>query len=114
MLERRELEERIAEIKNKRDQTEAEIVKLAAFIIARDDMDGVKTAGSYGDAAPALPAGKEESVIGNHGTSEFLQAIAGKDAEAVWKVIDETMDTLKLMEPRLYAGVIRKIQGLDM
>lgn len=108
MLERREVEERIAEIKNKRDQTETECVKLAAFLIIRDDFDK-GAVGSYGDAAPAT-AKTEESVVGNHGTSEFLQVIAGKDAETVWKVIDETMDTLKLMEPRLYAGVLRKLE----
>lgn len=107
MLERRELEERIAEIVNKRDQSVGEIRDLAAFIIARDDLDKDKAAGSYGDAAPAMPA--VENIIGEYGDSEFLQLIAAKDAVTVWAVIDETMATLKLMEPRLYAGVLRKL-----
>lgn len=109
MLERQELEEHIAEIVNKRDQSVSEIRDLAAFIIARDDLSQNKAVGSYGDAAPATDK-TEETIIGNHGTSEFLQVIAGKDAGTVWKVIDETMDTLKLMEPRLYAGVLRKLE----
>ena len=107
MLERRELDERIAEIKNKRNQTEAEIVKLAAYIIARDELDGNGAVRSYGDAAPSAPA--VETRIGEYGDSEFLQVIAGKDASDVWAVIDETMAALKLTEPRLYAGVLRKI-----
>ena len=111
MLERRELEERIAEIKNKRNQTETEIVKLAAFIIARDDMDG-KAAGGYSDAVPAAPVRQAEAVIEQHGDTEFFLAIAGKPASDVWKVIDETMSTLQVMEPRLYAGVLRKIQSI--
>jgi hypothetical protein len=109
MLERREVEERIAEIKNKRDQTETECVKLAAFLIIRDDFDK-GAVGSYGDAAPNPTAAPiVETVIGEHGDSEFLQLIAHRDADHVWAVIDSMMETLKVMEPRLYAGVIRRI-----
>lgn len=113
MLERREVEERIAEIKNKRDQTETECVKLAAFLIIRDDLDK-SAVGSYGGAAPAArPNDPVESVIGEHGGTEFFQMIAEKPASYVWRIIGETMDTLKLMEPRLYAGVLRKINNIE-
>ena len=113
MLERRDVEERIAEIKGKRNQTESECMKLAAYIIIRDDFDR-DGGGSYGDAAPAArPNDPVESVIGEHGGTEFFQMIAGKPASDVWRIIGETMDTLKLMEPRLYAGVIRKINNIE-
>ncbi len=110
MLERRELDERIAEIKNKRDQTVGEIRDLAAFIIARDDLGKEEAVGSYGDAAPATAA-IVETVIGEHGDSDFLQLIAGRDAEHVWAVLDEAMETLRAMEPRFYAGILRRIQN---
>jgi len=111
MLERRELDERIAEIKGKRNQTESEIVKLAAFIIARNDFDGIPTGGSYGDADPNPTAAPVvETIIGNHGDSEFLQLIAQKDADHVWAVMAEAMESLKVMEPRFYAGILRKLQ----
>lgn len=110
MLERRELDERIAEIVNKRNQTVGEIHDLAAFIIARDDLDKDKAVGSYGAEAPAPTAAPiVETIIGDHGDSDFLQLIAGRDAGRVWAVIDGMMETLKVMEPRLYAGVIRRI-----
>ena len=109
MITRRDLDEQIEYIKGKINQTPEECVRLAAYYTIRDHLDGVELPQVYGDAAPAI-AKTEESVVGNHGTSEFLQVIAGKDAETVWKVIDETMDTLKLMEPRLYAGVLRKLE----
>ena len=112
MITRRDLDEQIEFIKGKINQTPEECVRLAAYYTIRDHLDGVELPQAYGDAPPAT-AKTEESVVGNHGTSEFLRVIAGKDAETVWKVIDGTMDTLKLMEPRFYAGVIRKIQGLD-
>lgn len=110
MLERRELDERIAEIRNKRNQTETECVKLAAFLIIRNEIDNESAVGSYGDAAPnPTTAPIVETVIGDHGDSDFLQLIAGRDAGHVWAVIDGMMETLKVMEPRLYAGVIRRI-----
>ena len=110
MLERRELDERIAEIKNKRDQTVGEIRDLAAFIIARDDLGKEEAVGSYGDAAPATAA-IVETVIGEHGDSEFLQLIAHRDADHVWAVLDEAMETLRATEPRFYAGILRRIQN---
>lgn len=110
MLERRELEDRIAEIKNKRDQTVGEIRDLAAFIIARDDLGKQEAVGSYGDAAPTAAA-IVETVIGEHGDSEFLQLIAGKDSDHVWAVLDEAMETLRATEPRFYAGILRRIQN---
>ena len=110
MLERRELDERIAEIKNKRDQTVGEIRDLAAFIIARDDLGKEEAVGSYGDAAPATAA-IVETVIGDYGDSEFLQLIAGKDSDHVWAVLSEAMETLKVMQPRFYAGILRRIQN---
>jgi hypothetical protein len=110
MLERRELDERIAEIKNKRDQTVGEIRDLAAFIIARDDLGKDEAVGSYGDAAPATAA-IVETVIGEHGDSEFLQLIAHRDSDHVWAVLNEAMETLRVMQPRFYAGILRRIQS---
>ena len=110
MLERRELEDRIAEIKNKRDQTVGEIRDMAAFIIARDELGKEEAVGSYGDAAPATAA-IVETVIGEHGDSDFLQMIAHRNADHVWAVLDEAMETLKATEPRFYAGILRRIQN---
>lgn len=112
MLERRELDERIAEIVNKRNQTVSEIKDLAAFIIARNDLGKEEAVGSYGDAAPIPTAAAiVETVIGDYGETEFLQMIAGMESAHVWSVIAEAMETLKFMEPRFYAGILRKLQS---
>lgn len=108
MLERRELEERIAEIVNKRDQSVSEIRDLAAFIIARNDLGKEEVVGSYGDAAPTT-ATIVETIIGEHGDSEFLQFIAHRNADHVWAVLGEAMETLRATEPRFYAGILRRI-----
>lgn len=45
------------------------------------------------------------------GESDFILAINGLDSSAAWAVMDELMDTLQAINPRLYAGVMRKING---
>ena len=110
MLERRELDERIAEIVNKREQTVGEIRDLAAFIVARNDLSTESAVGSYGDAAPnPMTAPMAETVIGDYGDTDFLQMIAGMEAAHVWSVMAEAMESLKVMEPRFYAGILRKL-----
>lgn len=111
MLERRDLEEHIAEIKNKRNQTESECIKLAAFVILRDELQREEADGGYGDAAPHS-ATVAETIIGTHGDSDFLQLIVGQDADRVWTIINEAMETLKATEPRFYAGIMRRIEQL--
>lgn len=47
--------------------------------------------------------------IPRYGESEFLSAISGKDPEEMWLLMDELMETLAVINPRLYDGVMRKI-----
>ena len=44
--------------------------------------------------------------------SEFLQMVSQKDQTAVWSIMDELMETLQAVNPRVYNGVIRKIESL--
>ena len=80
--------------------TFASMHKLADLYIVRDHMIvGTK---SIAEAAP--------DVLPEMGDSEFFRAVTGQDAGKIWQIINETMETLKVMEPRLYNGVLRKIQ----
>ena len=45
-----------------------------------------------------------------HGDSEFLQAVQRFDAQYAWSVMDELMSVLRVVNPRLYAGVMRKLE----
>lgn len=47
-----------------------------------------------------------------YGDSEFLQAVAGKDPAAVWEIMDDLMDTLRVVSPRVYDRVMGKIKAL--
>ena len=43
--------------------------------------------------------------------AEFFQLANGMEYDRVWKIIAELMDTLQVINPRLYAGVIKKLKA---
>lgn len=45
------------------------------------------------------------------GESEFLKAIHGKNTETVIAVMDELMDAVKTLHPKMYDAVMDKIKG---
>lgn len=44
--------------------------------------------------------------------TEFAEAIAGRDPEDIWPIMDELMDVVGAMHPKLYNAVLRKIDEL--
>lgn len=42
--------------------------------------------------------------------SEFMQVIAGKDWSSLLIILDELMDSIKVLQPRLYDAVMRKLR----
>ena len=51
-----------------------------------------------------------EEVIGYYGNTDFYKLIDGKQAESVWQVMNELMETLEVINPRLYEAVLRKLK----
>lgn len=50
-----------------------------------------------------------ESIIEVSGDNEFLQAVNGKEAGKMWEIMSELMESVKLIQPRLYDAVMQKI-----
>ena len=42
--------------------------------------------------------------------SEFMTLIAGKDWSSLLAILDELMDTVKILQPRLYDAVMQKLR----
>lgn len=42
--------------------------------------------------------------------SEFMQAVSGRDWAALLGILDELMDTIKVLQPRLYDAVMQKLK----
>lgn len=92
MFSREEIERAIRETEANADTYE-DCAKLATFYEIQDHL--------YSRDMPNAISGD----------SDFLQTVNGK-GEQVWGVLDELMETLKLINPHLYSGVMRKIAGL--
>ena len=51
-----------------------------------------------------------QNIIADFGKSEFLQKIKGHDVSEVFSVLDELMEALKALNPRLYANTLRRFE----
>ena len=104
MISKRELERAIAECE--RDpMSYASCEKLANFITMYNFY--------YGSPLPHAVKVEEQEVIGEHGSSDFLSCISGKDAEKVWKLLDEFVASVHVLQPRLYDAFFRKLNDIE-
>lgn len=114
MLDEAEIRKEIAQLEYE-ESSYPNYAKLANLYVIRDKMQGAENARDkfvgYYSGAPA-PATVEPATVGEYGDSEFLLAVAGKDPEKAWAIIDELMDTLALVNRKVYDSVMRKIKGI--
>lgn len=108
MITEHDLQEAIAECQGVRHPDANTCIKLAAFYTIRNNMFGEEDVApprySYASEPKAVPHNEDES--------EFMQAVSGKDEAGIWAIINELMETLRVINPRLYAGVMRKIADI--
>ena len=114
MLDEAEIRKEIARLEYE-ESSYPNYAKLANLYVIRDKMQGAENARDkfvgYYSGAPA-PVTAEQATVGEYGDSEFLLAVAGKDPEKAWTVIDELMDTLALVNRKVYDSVMRKVKGI--
>ena len=111
MLCENDLACKIAEYRCRETLTESDCVKLAAFLTIRECLYPAEheEAGSYSFSS-APQESKVENTVYYDSEKEFFAISNGMETDKVWKVVDELMETLQVINPRLYAGVIRKLQ----
>ena len=109
MITEKDLQEAIAECEGVRNPNANTCIKLAAFLTIQRELYGEK------DRAVQIPqysydAGAPD-VVNYYSDTEFAGLIEGKDANEMWAIVDELMSALQVIEPRLYAAVLRKIKS---
>lgn len=107
MITDQALLEAIAECHGERNPNANTCMKLAAYYTIRDHL-------GESDNAPILPVrsfAPAPEVIEWEGDSEFAQAIRGRSVSYIMPIIDELMNTLEVVQPRLYDAVLRKLRG---
>ena len=53
-----------------------------------------------------------ENEIGSYGKSEFLNIIAGKPSKEVWLLVNELVEALNVLNPRLSSNFLDKLREL--
>ena len=90
---------------------------LADLIIIQDYLFGEPTRQEVLQPMPtqsysAPPMEQVEIYVETNGDSEFLKAVDGRKAERVWKLMDELVEAVKILHPRMYSTFIDKLQDL--
>ena len=107
MITEHDLDSAIAECQGKRNPDAKTCIMLAAFYTIRREMFGEeKDAGQSYSYAPA----PEREVVEFDSDSEFANLIRGRDQNEIWPIMDELMDAVHTLLPRLYNAVLRKLE----
>ena len=104
MITEKDLEQAIAECQGERNPNANTCIKLAAYYTIKKALYGAN------EPTYSFAAGKAENTIDYDSGTEFARAINGRNPEEIWPVIDELMTTVQALMPRLYDGVMRKLQ----
>lgn len=111
MITEKDLQEAIAECQGERHPNANTCIKLAAFYTIKNEMFRKDEHVEIPEQLPSYSyASQPEDTITYDSGSEFSQMIHGKRVDEVLDVMDELMETLQVINPRLYAGVLRKLQ----
>ena len=111
MITKHDLDSAIAECQGKRNPDSNTCIKLAAFYTIKREMFGEEK-----DAEP-LPtysfAPSPEPTVGIDypGESEFARAIDGREQQDIWPVVDEFVEAVQTLMPRLYNAFMQKLQS---
>ena len=115
MIYEKDLDESIARYQGEVNPSIETCRKLAACLIVKRELFGeteqfpVVADNATGYSYAAGPVDTAETIHFDSGT-DFSQAIDGRKQEDIWPIMDELMDTVHALLPRLYDGVMRKLQ----
>lgn len=115
MINLQEIEETIAELEAGKT-TMTVCSRLADLYAVRDKLRGNNMPQSYAiDYSLAAAPPKASALPDTYNMyvdSEFLEAVEGKDPDAVWHVIDGHMENMRALNPKVYENILQRIRQL--
>lgn len=111
MITEKDLQEAIAECQGQRNPNSNTCIKLAAFLIIQKELYGNEKQKISVTEMPGYSYASEplEKTINYESDSEFFKAIRGKDEYEIFSIMDELMEMLKILYPKIYDSVMRKL-----
>ena len=108
MITEKDLQDAIAECQGERKPTATTCRNLAAYFTIYDHLFP-KKAEQTEEVPQTIFQTVDEETIADYGDTDFYRMIRGRKAADIWAVMNELMDTLQVINPRLYDGVIRQL-----
>lgn len=109
MITEKDLNEAIAECQGQRNPNANTCIKLAAFYTIKNELFGQRETSVETIPAMSYAKGPAGNVINHKSGTEFADAINGRDIEDILPIMDELVQAVSVMNPRLYANFIRKL-----
>lgn len=109
MIREEDLREAIAECQGKRNPDASTCIKLSAYYTILREM----YPHGQDDSVPVIPArsfAAQPEVVEYEGDSEFARLCRERSVSYIMPILDELMDVIKVTQPRLYEGVMRRLK----
>ena len=105
MITEHDLDSAIAECQGRKNPDAKTCMMLAAFYTIRREMFGEEKEAEHYSYAPA----PDRNIIDFDSDSEFARAVDGKLQEKIMPVLEELMETLRIIQPKLYHAVMDRL-----
>jgi hypothetical protein len=105
VITKHDLETAIAECQGKQNPDSKTCMMLAAFYTIRREMFGEEKEAEHYSFAPA----PVRNIVEINSDSEFARAINGMDLDEFYSIMNELMETIQIIQPRLYDAVMMKL-----
>ena len=103
-----ELKAAIAECQGERNPNANTCIKLAAYYTILNELQAKPDIIGYSSA----PAPSVSETVDYYSETEFGQLVQNKPIKDVMVVMDELISVISAIQPRLYNGVIRKLNDI--
>jgi len=114
VITEKDLQEAIAECQGERNPNANTCIKLAAYLTIKDHL--------YPDAEPDelqllpsrgysfAPPPETVETVDFKSDSEFSRMVDGREAAEVWPIIEELVESVQMISPRLYNSFMEKLE----
>lgn len=103
-----ELKAAIAEMQGERNPNAQTCIKLAAYYTILNELQGKPDIIGYSSA----PTPSVSETVDYYSETEFGRLVQDKPIKDVMAVMDELISVISAIQPRLYSGVIRKLNDI--
>lgn len=103
-----DLKAAIAECEGERNPNANTCMKLSAYYILLREKQGKPDTSGYSSA----PAPSVSETVDYYSETEFGRLVQDKPVKDVMSVMDELISVLSAIQPRLYNGVMRKLNDI--